>query len=98
MPTPDQNQALRRHSWRAGRRPAFPLRTTASASRLVLWTCHPGIPTNQLYRDPKGFAVNREDEYEMIMVHHRPLQDPRPNHGMGNYLLYMTAGGCPSEQ
>jgi hypothetical protein len=51
---------------------------------------------HQIYRDARGFEINRQDDYEVVMVHHRPLQDPRPNHGMGNYLLYMTAGGCHS--
>lgn len=53
---------------------------------------------HQIYRSPQGFPVNQRDEYEMVMVHHRPLQEPQTNHGMGNYLLYMTAGGCPSDQ
>lgn len=53
---------------------------------------------HQIYRSPQGFPVNQRDEYEMVMVHHRPLQEPQTNHGMGNYLLYMTAGGCPSAQ
>jgi hypothetical protein len=52
---------------------------------------------HQLYRNARGFEVNRHDDYEMVMVHHRPLHDPRPNHGMGNYLLYMTSGTCPTE-
>ncbi|TKB71124.1 MAG: hypothetical protein E8D45_12160 [Nitrospira sp.] len=51
----------------------------------------------QIYQDAKGFEVNARDDYEMVMVHHRPLQDPRPNHGMGNYLLYMTSGRCPAQ-
>jgi hypothetical protein len=42
--------------------------------------------------------VSQRDDYEMVMVHHRPLQEPQTNHGMGNYLLYMTEGGCPSAQ
>lgn len=50
---------------------------------------------HQVYRNEQGFPVNTRDEYEMLMVHHRPLQEPQTNHGMGNYLLYMTAGGCP---
>jgi hypothetical protein len=50
---------------------------------------------HQVYRNALGFPVNTRDEYEMLMVHHRPLQEPQTNHGMGNYLLYMTAGGCP---
>lgn len=53
------------------------------------------FPPHQLYRDAEGFEVNRHDDYEVVMVHHRPLHDSRPNHGMGNYLLYMTPGGCP---
>ena len=41
--------------------------------------------------------MNTREDYEMVMVHHRPLQDPQPNRGMGNYLLYMTPGRCPSD-
>jgi hypothetical protein len=51
----------------------------------------------QIYRDVKGFEVNTRDDYEMVMVHHRPLQDSRLNHGMGNYLLYMTRGQCQAD-
>jgi hypothetical protein len=29
------------------------------------------------------------------MVHHHPLQKEELQHGMGNYLLYMTPGTCP---
>lgn len=52
---------------------------------------------HQIYQDARGIDVNARDEYELVMVHHRPLQDPRPNHGMGNYLLYMTPGRCAGE-
>lgn len=52
------------------------------------------FPPRQVYHDARGFPVNTRDEYEMVMVHHRPLQETQVNHGMGNYLLYMTAGGC----
>jgi hypothetical protein len=55
------------------------------------------FPPHQIYRDAKGFEVSTRDDYEMVMVHHRLLQDPRPNHGMGNYLLYMTPGRCPAQ-
>lgn len=51
---------------------------------------------HQIYHSAQGFGVNRHDAYEVVMVHHRPLHDPQPNHGMGNYLLYMTPGDCPS--
>lgn len=49
---------------------------------------------HQVYQDVQGFSVNTRDEYEMIMVHHHPLQKSEPQYGMGNYLLYMTPGGC----
>ncbi|MBM4123866.1 MAG: hypothetical protein FJ246_02755 [Nitrospira sp.] len=49
---------------------------------------------HQVYRDGQGFEVNTKDDYELVMVHHRPLQAPLLHHGMGNYLLYMTAGLC----
>ena len=51
---------------------------------------------HQIYRSAQGFGVNRHDAYETVMVHHHPPHDPQPNHGMGNYLLYMTPGECPS--
>jgi hypothetical protein len=49
---------------------------------------------HQVYKDAKGFQVSTKDEYEMVMVHHHPLQNPNIQHGMGNYLLYMTPGSC----
>jgi len=49
---------------------------------------------HQVYQDEKGFSVNTQDEYEMTMVYHRPLEDSRDHYGMGNYLLYMTPGVC----
>jgi len=52
---------------------------------------------HQIYRSAQGFSVNTHDDYEVVMVHHRPLHDPQPNHGMGNYLLYMTPGECPAQ-
>ena len=52
---------------------------------------------HQIYRNAQGFSVNTHDDYEVVMVHHRPLHDPQPNHGMGNYLLYMTPGECPAQ-
>jgi hypothetical protein len=53
---------------------------------------------HHVYRNTQGFPVNTHEEYEMVMVRHRPLQEAQVNHGMGNYLLYMIAGGCPREQ
>ncbi|TKS61147.1 MAG: hypothetical protein EWM72_00634 [Nitrospira sp.] len=53
---------------------------------------------HQIFHSAQGFPVNTHDAYEMVMVHHRPWQDPKLNHGMGNYLLYMTEGGCPNKQ
>lgn len=52
---------------------------------------------DQIYRNAQGFSVNTHDDYEVVMVHHRPLHDPQPNHGMGNYLLYMTPGECQAQ-
>jgi len=49
---------------------------------------------HQVYKDAKGFPVTKKDDYEMVMVHHHPLQNPNIQHGMGNYLLYMTPGSC----
>ncbi|MBI4400495.1 MAG: hypothetical protein HY581_02545 [Nitrospirae bacterium] len=55
------------------------------------------FPPHQVYQSTRGFGVNASDDYEVVMVHHRPLQDPHLNHGMGNYLLYMTPGQCPAD-
>ena len=52
---------------------------------------------HQIYHSAQGFGVNTHDAYEVVMVHHRPLHDPQPNHGMGNYLLYMTPGECRAQ-
>jgi hypothetical protein len=55
------------------------------------------FPPHQVYRDDNGFSVNTTDEYEMTMVYHHPLQQSQVQHGMGNYLLYMTRGSCHNE-
>ncbi len=52
---------------------------------------------HQVYRDARGFSVKQQDNYEILMVYHHPLHDPNVQHGMGNYLLYMTSGPCPHE-
>jgi hypothetical protein len=52
---------------------------------------------HQVYRDDAGFSVTTHDQYEMTMVYHHPLQDSEVQHGMGNYLLYMTPGACQGE-
>lgn len=49
---------------------------------------------HQIYKDPHGFSIYSKDEYEITMVYHHPLHNPQVQHGMGNYLLYMTPGGC----
>jgi len=51
---------------------------------------------HQVYTDSQGFPVTKADDYEMVMVHHHPLQKQEAQHGMGNYLLYMTPGACPT--
>jgi hypothetical protein len=51
---------------------------------------------HQVYKDAQGFPVTKDDDYEMVMVHHHLLQKADPQHGMGNYLLYMTPGSCPA--
>ncbi|ALA57876.1 hypothetical protein [Nitrospira moscoviensis] len=51
---------------------------------------------HQVYKDAHGFPVTTTDDYEMVMVHHHPLHKEVVQHGMGNYLLYMTPGACPS--
>jgi hypothetical protein len=55
------------------------------------------ILPHQIYQSARGFSVNTRDDYELVMVHHRPLHEPQLNHGMGNYLLYMTPGACPGD-
>ncbi|MBS0170119.1 MAG: hypothetical protein JSR62_07155 [Nitrospira sp.] len=50
---------------------------------------------HQVYRNGTGFTVTKQDDYEMVMVHHHPLHNHNIQHGMGNYLLYMTPGACP---
>lgn len=50
---------------------------------------------HQVYRDGRGFSLSKEDDYEMTMVYHHPLHAQSVQHGMGNYLLYMTPGTCP---
>jgi len=52
---------------------------------------------HQVFKDARGFSVSMKDDYEMVMVYHHPLHDPRVQHGMGNYLLYMTPGTCPTD-
>jgi hypothetical protein len=49
---------------------------------------------HQVYRDPRGFTISAQDDYEITMVYHHPLQNQAVHHGMGNYLLYMTPGAC----
>ena len=56
-----------------------------------------GFQPHQVYKDPQGFPITKEDDYEMVMVHHHPLHKQDFQHGMGNYLLYMTPGACPSQ-
>ncbi|HEU4684661.1 MAG TPA: hypothetical protein VFS39_09205 [Nitrospira sp.] len=51
---------------------------------------------HQVYKNARGFTVTKDDEYEMVMVHHHPLHKKEEHHGMGNYLLYMTPGACLS--
>ena len=45
----------------------------------------------------KGFPISKEDDYEMVMVYHHSLQRTELQHGMGNYLLYMTPGACSGQ-
>jgi hypothetical protein len=54
-----------------------------------------GFPDRQVYSDPIGFPVSTKEEYEMVLVHHRPLEHQGDIRGMGNYLLYMTRDACP---
>ena len=53
-----------------------------------------GFPERQVYSNGDGFYVNTKDDYEIILVHHRPLQQKAEVYGMGNYLMYMTPGKC----
>jgi len=53
---------------------------------------------HQVYKDAQGFTISKNDEYEMTMVHHKSKNDKREMYGMGNYLMYMTPGPCPSDE
>ncbi|MGQ0810107.1 MAG: hypothetical protein ACT4OO_02640 [Nitrospiraceae bacterium] len=53
---------------------------------------------HQVFKDSQGFSVTKSDDYEMTMVYHHPLHDPQVQHGMGNYLLYMTPGTCSKNE
>ncbi len=53
-----------------------------------------GFPRRQVYKDAKGFTIRQADDYEITMVYHHPLHVEQVQHGMGNYLLYMTPGVC----
>jgi hypothetical protein len=52
---------------------------------------------HQVFKDSQGFQISKDDDYEMVMVHHHLLQKKELQHGMGNYLLYMTPGACPQQ-
>ena len=55
-----------------------------------------GFPDRQIYSNAVGFPISSEEEYEMVLVHHRPLEQQGDIRGMGNYLLYMTRDPCPT--
>jgi len=55
------------------------------------------FPPHQVYNDPVGFSVNTQDDYEVTMVHHKPLDDKSEQRGMGTYVMYMTPGPCPPD-
>ena len=57
-----------------------------------------GFPDRQVYSDPIGFPVSTKEDYEMVLVHHRPLEQEGDIRGMGNYLLYMTREACPQAE
>ena len=57
-----------------------------------------GFPDRQIYSNPVGFQVSTKEDYEMVLVHHRPLEQQGDIRGMGNYLLYMTQEACPTSQ
>ena len=54
-----------------------------------------GFSDRQIYSDPVGFPVSTKEDYQMVLVHHRPLHLDGDIRGMGNYLLYMTREPCP---
>ncbi len=56
------------------------------------------FPLHQVYKNSEGFSVTKADDYQMVMVHHHPLHNREVQHGMGNYLLYMTPGACPKAE
>lgn len=53
-----------------------------------------GFAPHQVFQDSGGFPVTTRDQYEMIMIHHRPLHDQGSRFGMANYILYLTPGPC----
>jgi hypothetical protein len=53
-----------------------------------------GFAPHQVFQDSSGFPVTTQGQYEMIMIHHRPLQDQGSRYGMANYILYLTPGPC----
>jgi hypothetical protein len=50
---------------------------------------------DQVYADSAGFDVTPDDEYSMMMVYYRSLEDRSTHHGMADYLMYMTPDPCP---
>ncbi|HSE59153.1 MAG TPA: hypothetical protein VLA99_10675 [Nitrospiraceae bacterium] len=56
-----------------------------------------GFAPHQVFQDSSGFPVTTQGQYEMIMIHHRPLQDQGSRFGMANYILYLTPGPCPQD-
>ncbi len=53
-----------------------------------------GFPPSQIYSSVKGFPVNTEDQYEVTMVYHTPLQDTQARYGMANFLLFLAREDC----
>jgi hypothetical protein len=53
-----------------------------------------GFARDQVYADSTGFAVTPEDDYKMMMVYYRRLEDYSDHYGMADYLIYMTSGPC----
>ncbi|MGH7258004.1 MAG: hypothetical protein ACREIM_06460 [Nitrospiraceae bacterium] len=53
-----------------------------------------GFSSEQVYSNGIGFTVSTRDDYEVMMIYHRPLHDTGPRYGMANYFMYMTPGAC----
>ena len=56
-----------------------------------------GFPDRQIYSDPVGFQVSTKEDYEMVLVHHRPSGATGRHTRDGElFAVYMTQEACPT--